>query len=192
MACAKHFPGHGDTELDSHTDLPIVEQERGRIEDVELAPFREAARRGVSSFMTAHVVYPALDTGLPATLSQTVLGLARAIPFEGVIVSDDLEMAAVAAQFEGGEAAVLAVRAGCDLLLCCRDVVRQEAAVRGLFDAVISGRIASTALWDADRRVEAMSVRFPNGARPPLTVIGRDEHLDLAERIRAASAAASE
>ncbi len=122
LACGKHFPGHGDTSVDSHFDLPVIHHDRARLEQIELPPFRAASGAGIASFMTAHVVVEALDPGVPATLSRAVCGsLLRAeIGFEGVLFSDDLEMAAVAARGAIEESAVEAVWAGCDALLICK------------------------------------------------------------------------
>ncbi len=133
LACGKHFPGHGDTSKDSHVDLPVVHQPRERIESVELVPFRAAAAAGVATLMTAHVVYPALDPARPATLSRAVCtDLREAIGFRGLLISDDLEMSAIAARMSVEEAAVQAVAAGCDALLVCWSDDKQERAVEAL------------------------------------------------------------
>jgi beta-N-acetylhexosaminidase len=133
LACGKHFPGHGDTSKDSHVDLPIVHQSRERLESVELMPFRAAVAAGVASLMTAHVVYPALDPSRPATLSATAsTDLRRSIGFSGMLVSDDLEMQAIAARTTIEEAAVHAIAAGCDALLVCWSDEKQERAVEAL------------------------------------------------------------
>ncbi|HVJ94946.1 MAG TPA: beta-N-acetylhexosaminidase [Labilithrix sp.] len=128
LSCLKHFPGHGDTTVDSHLELPRVERAREELTRIELAPFRELARdSAVHSMMTAHVVYPALDAS-PATLSHGICTklLREELGFEGVLFSDDLEMKAI--QLPVGEAAVLAVRAGCDVLLVCsREDLVEEA-----------------------------------------------------------------
>jgi beta-N-acetylhexosaminidase len=122
LACGKHFPGHGDTSVDSHFDLPVITHDRARLEQIELPPFRAASGAGIASFMTAHVVCEALDPGVPATLSRAICGsLLRAeIGFEGVLFSDDLEMAAVAARYPIEVSAVEAIWAGCDALLICK------------------------------------------------------------------------
>jgi len=133
LACGKHFPGHGDTSKDSHLDLPVVDQPRERLETVELAPFRAAAEAGVASMMTAHVVYPALDRERPATLSPAVCTDLRArIGFAGMLVSDDLEMQAIAARWPIEDAAVQAIAAGCDALLVCWSDEKQELAAEAL------------------------------------------------------------
>jgi beta-N-acetylhexosaminidase len=117
LSCGKHFPGHGDTTVDSHLALPRVERDRAGLERIEIAPFRALAKR-VDSLMSAHVVYPALDDG-PATLSRAICTdlLRGKLGFEGVLFSDDLEMKAIT--LGAGEAAVGAVLAGCDVVLVC-------------------------------------------------------------------------
>jgi beta-N-acetylhexosaminidase len=133
LACGKHFPGHGDTTKDSHVDLPVVDRDRERITRIELAPFRAAVDAGVASLMTAHVVYSAIDPAVPATLSHAVCTTLRdEIGFGGLLVSDDLEMRAVAARWAIEDAAVLAVAAGCDALLVCESDEQQERAVDAL------------------------------------------------------------
>ena len=122
LACGKHFPGHGDTSVDSHFDLPVIHHDRARLEQIEIPPFRAASGAGIASFMTAHVVCEALDPQVPATLSRAICAsLLRAeIGFEGVLFSDDLEMAAVAARYSIEDSAVEAIWAGCDALLVCK------------------------------------------------------------------------
>src|SRR5690242_19077696 len=130
LACGKHFPGHGDTSVDSHLDLPVIKHDRARLEHIELPPFRAASGAGIASMMTAHVVCEGLDPGVPATLSRAICAsLLRAeIGFEGVLFSDDLEMAAIAARYPIEEAAVEAVWAGGDALLVCKDEDAQDRA----------------------------------------------------------------
>ncbi|MEM7137263.1 MAG: beta-N-acetylhexosaminidase [Myxococcota bacterium] len=127
LSCAKHFPGHGDTDVDSHHALPVLRHDRTRLDDVELRPFRSAVGT-VPSVMTAHVVIEELDTA-PATLSSALIdGLLRdEIGFTGAVFTDDLEMKAVSAQYPVEESGVLAIEAGCDILLVCSDI---EAAGR--------------------------------------------------------------
>ncbi len=133
LACGKHFPGHGDTTRDSHVDLPAVDHPRERLESVELVPFRAAVATGVASLMTAHVVFPAIDARVPATLSRAVCtDLREAIGFGGMLISDDLEMKAIAARWTIEDAAVGAVAAGCDALLVCASDENQQRAVDAL------------------------------------------------------------
>jgi beta-N-acetylhexosaminidase len=165
LACGKHFPGHGDTSKDSHVDLPVVHQSRERIEQVELAPFRAAVEAQVASMMTAHVVYPALDPARPATLSAAVCtDLRQAIGFTGMLVSDDLEMQAIAARMSVGEAAVLSVAAGCDALLVCWSDEKQELAIEALAREAEKSEAFRSRCAEAHARVMAARRRIT--ARP--------------------------
>jgi beta-N-acetylhexosaminidase len=165
LACGKHFPGHGDTSLDSHVDLPSVEASRERLAAVELAPFRAAVSAGVASMMTAHVVYPALDAGVPATLSRLACTELRdAIGFRGMLVSDDLDMKAIAARWTIEEAAVGALAAGCDALLVCWSDEKQERAVAAL--AREAERSAAFRARCAEALVRVRQARERATARP--------------------------
>lgn len=156
-ACAKHFPGHGDTSQDSHKDLPRLPHALARLERVELAPFHALARAGVASVMTAHVVFEALDPMRPATLAPAVMRLLREqIGFDGCAISDDLEMSAVAEHFPLEEAAPGALAAGVDALLVCHTEAVQHRAIDLVRAAVEDGRIPRARLADARRRVAGL------------------------------------
>jgi beta-N-acetylhexosaminidase len=131
LPVGKHFPGHGDTSADSHEELPVVRAGRQTLLRRELLPFRRAARAGIPALMTAHVMYPALDRALPATLSRKILHdlLRERLRFRGAVISDALEMKAIADRYGIGEAAVLAVTAGCDVVLVCRGESVQAEAI---------------------------------------------------------------
>jgi beta-N-acetylhexosaminidase len=184
LACGKHFPGHGDTATDSHLELPRIDHAGPRLETVELAPF--AAAHALPMIMTAHVVFAALDADRPATLSRAVVtGLLRErFGYPGVIVSDDLDMKAIAATMGADVAAIAAIRAGCDALLLCRDRDNQLLAEEGLrkaaeTDAELRGRIAESAA-----RIRAMKQAHAQAAaRPPLDVVGCAAHRALAQRL---------
>ncbi len=157
VACGKHFPGHGDTHLDSHHDLPYVSHDPARLEKIELAPFAQLMPV-LRSLMTAHVVYPTLDPehpDTPATFSKKILTdrLKGALGFDGVVISDDLEMAAVAANTTPPERAVKALFAGADLLLICRQRQVWESAFYGILEAAKSDGILAERVADAARRV---------------------------------------
>lgn len=150
LSCGKHFPGHGDTLLDSHLALPTVNHSLARLEAVELLPFRMAL--DFPAFMTAHVVFPELDAHRPATLSPRVVGdlLRGDMGYEGVIISDDLEMKAVAKMHSIAESAILAIEAGCDVLLVCSDTdalfdAREELAARARRDVAFRARLDDAA-----------------------------------------------
>ena len=140
LTTAKHFPGHGDTAVDSHLTLPILSHNLDRLAQVELPPFQQAITAGVDAVMSAHLQVPALDAHYPATLSkQTLTGtLRQKLGFQGLIVTDALIMGAITQQYGPYEAAVLAVEAGADMLLMPSD---PEGAIRAVCEAVKVGRI---------------------------------------------------
>jgi beta-N-acetylhexosaminidase len=156
LATAKHFPGHGDTALDSHILLPTLDVPRERLEEIELPPFHAAVQRGVRAVMTAHISVPALDANSngarPATFSPAIVDgiLRQRFGFDGLIFSDALNMGAVAENYEAGEAAVLAIEAGCDIALYSAEVERTHAA---LCEAVAGGRITPQRIDESARRV---------------------------------------
>jgi beta-N-acetylhexosaminidase len=189
-ACGKHFPGHGDTSTDSHLELPLVEHPPERLREVEFAPFRAAVEAGVATIMTAHVLVPSLDEEVPATLSKRIVGLLREeLGYQGVILSDDLEMKAIAASYTVPDAAVRAVAAGCDgVLICSGDHDVQAAALEALVHAVEEERIPMARIEDALKRQQRAKERFlaadvaakPKGGKALRQALGRDEHRAIA------------
>ncbi len=165
LCCAKHFPGHGDTRSDSHLELPLLAHDRQRLEAVELPPFRTAIAAGVASVMTAHLLLPALDRHHPATLSSAVLtGLLRQqMAFGGLIVTDALVMEAIAGRYGAGEAAVLAVEAGADLVLMPAD---PDAAIDAIVAAVHSGRLLHADLEAKLQRRRRALAQLPPQSQP--------------------------
>ncbi len=189
LACGKHFPGHGDTATDSHLELPRLEHGWERLEAIELVPFRRAAQAGLPMIMTAHVVFAALDATQPATLSPQVIDglLRRTLGYRGVIVSDDLDMRAIADHVGIGDAAVRAIAAGCDALLLCRDVGHQREARDALLAAGARDPALAARLAEAAARVRAMKAAHA-AARdaapaPGLDVVGALAHRRLADRL---------
>jgi len=159
-ACAKHVPGHGDTVEDSHHALPVLDHDRARLEAVELPPFAAAVGAGVASLLTAHVLLPRLDPDAPATLSPVLRELIReGLGFEGVVFSDDLDMAAVAERFTPAEIVERAAASGVDVLLACRDPERQRALADALEQAPRASLEASLS------RVRELKRRWVGGAR---------------------------
>ena len=188
-ACGKHFPGHGDTSVDSHHVLPIVEHPPDRIERVELVPFRAAIAADVSSIMTAHVLVPSLDAERPATLSPRIIAMLKeSLNFQGFVVTDDLEMKAISDQYGTSEATVAAIAAGCDAVsLCWTDHEAQMAALEAVIHAVERGTLPLKRVEDAMARQRRMKERFLAPPQPvPLTgtalrtLLGRDEHQAIA------------
>ena len=162
-ACGKHFPGHGDTSTDSHHELPLVEHPIEQLRVRELLPFRAAIDAGVATLMTAHVFLPALDETRPATLSRRIVhGLLReTLGYDGVVLSDDLEMKALSADYAVPEAAVLAIEAGCDgVLVCSSNYDTQAATIEALIYAVETGRLALTRVEEALARIRRAKARW--------------------------------
>jgi beta-N-acetylhexosaminidase len=160
-ACTKHFPGHGDTAMDSHHALPVVDKPLSALERLELLPFRETLE-DMPSMMTAHIIYPALDS-LPATLSSRILtGLLRdEWGYEGVIVTDSMGMAAIDANWGRGEAAVLSILAGADMLEGLGSVKSQVATFEALEAAERDGRVSGERITRSLERLRAMARRYP-------------------------------
>lgn len=186
-ACGKHFPGHGDTSQDSHLALPKLPHDLKRLRDVELVPFAAWAKAGLSSVMTAHVIFEALDPGLPATMSARVLtGLLRQeLGFDGVIVSDDLEMKAIADHFSVERAVVEGVIAGVDLFLVCHHARVQRSAIHAVVSAVKQGRLTAERLEQSRARIAALARRFAHGPEDLFHTLGSARHRELAQGLDA-------
>ena len=196
-ACGKHFPGHGDTSTVSHLELPLVEHPPDRLREIEFAPFRAAIDAGVATIMTAHVLVPSLDDQRPATLSARIVNdlLRRELGYTGVILSDDLEMKAIAKQYAVPAAAVMAIEAGCDgLLICSGDHETQAAALEAVIHAVEDERLPMARVEDALTRHQRAKERFlassiRGGVARPLSgralrdAIGRDAHRAIADQM---------
>jgi beta-N-acetylhexosaminidase len=193
-ACGKHFPGHGDTSVDSHLELPLVEHPPDRLRAVEFVPFRAAVQADVATIMTAHVLVPSLDEDRPATLSRRVVTdlLRNELGYGGVILSDDLEMKAIAHTYAVPDAAVMAIDAGCDgVLICSGDHAAQAAALEALVHAVETQRLPYARVEDALQRQQRAKERFLGAvmtSRPAKwqslrQLIGREEHKAIADEM---------
>lgn len=168
VACGKHFPGHGDTNADSHKELPLVTASRERLEQIEFPPFRQAAANGVATMMTAHVLYRALDEKRPATLSAPIIGklLREEFQYDGVVLTDDLEMHAIIDHYGVEDAAVQSILAGCDMPLICKDRNREVAALSAVDKAVADGTITGERLEQSLARIARLKERFLLPYRP--------------------------
>jgi beta-N-acetylhexosaminidase len=186
-ACGKHFPGHGDTSQDSHLELPTLHHSLERLERVELAPFRAAAAAGIASFMTAHVVFQAVDAQHPATMSRAVLtGILREkLGFDGLVVSDDVEMKAIADNYGVEEAVLFGLNAGVDHFLCCHTADLAHRAVDAIVAAVQTGKLSEQTLATAARRFQTVRDRYekPVGDAAGLSALRTPAHLQLVARI---------
>lgn len=195
LTTAKHFPGHGDTAVDSHLDLPVLNHEWERLQQIELPPFRAAIAAGVDGIMSAHLQIPALDPDYPATLSDKILTeqLRGSLGFAGLIVTDALIMGAIANRYGNNEAAVLAVAAGADILLMPPDPV---AAIQAVCEAVETGRIPAERIrasveriWQAKQKVCAVS-SLPDSCHAWETPVSGLEANALTTRLSMPTAAA--
>ena len=190
VACGKHFPGHGDTSQDSHLELPGVSASCERLEAVELPPFARAVTHGVASLMTAHVVYPALDPHHPATLSRAILTdlLRRRFGFDGLVLTDDLEMRAIADHGGVEDAAVRALQAGADMLLICKEPAQQVAAMEAVLKAVEADEIDRAQIEMSLARIKRTKQRFllpyvPADISAARLIVGSRSHRVLLDKI---------
>ncbi len=165
--CVKHFPGHGDTHVDSHRDLPTVDKSLAELERFEFAPFRRAAPHA-PAMMTAHIVYPALDPVLPATMSRPILtGLLRErMDYRGVIITDGMDMHAIALRYDAGDAAVNALLAGADMVMALGSRATQEATLDAIAAAIADGRLPRAEVDAKLARLDRLAGLHPAGATP--------------------------
>jgi beta-N-acetylhexosaminidase len=173
LACAKHFPGHGDTNVDSHYDLPIIPHNRSRLDSIELYPFKELAKQGIASFMVAHLNIPALDNrpNRPSTLSHAIItGIARGeMNFDGLIFTDAMEMKGVTKYFEKGQAEAEAILAGNDILLLPEDV---QAAITLIEKYLAEGKIDTAQIDASVKRVLSAKYKVGLHSFKPLSLEG--------------------
>jgi beta-N-acetylhexosaminidase len=186
-ACGKHFPGHGDTSQDSHLELPRLPHSLERLEQIELKPFAAAAKAGIPSMMTAHVIFEPLDSVYPATMSKPVLtGILRGkMGYDGLIVTDDIEMRAIADHYGIEETVVRGINAGVDHFLCCHTADIAHRAIDAIIRAVESGAVSRETLATANRRIARFADRYarPAIAKPDLSSLRSEAHLAVIERM---------
>jgi beta-N-acetylhexosaminidase len=190
IACAKHFPGHGNTLVDSHDDLPVEEADIERLRSVELVPFKKAFRARLDMVMTAHIKFPKIDPKWPVTLSKTFIQdlLRNELRYRQIVISDDLDMKALAKNFDRNDLPVRALEAGCDILLYCNEFDRPEIALKSVEAALKEGRLTAKQIDESYARV--IAVKKESLVKPdpmPWTqaskVIGADDHHRLADGI---------
>ena len=192
LAVGKHFPGHGDTTVDSHLGLPVVPHDQARLWAVELAPFVAAIDAGIPALMTAHLLVPALDPERPATLSRPILTelLRERLGFSGLLVSDDLLMRGIADTTPPGEAAMRFLEAGGDCVLICRDEAAQRQAILAVAEAVETGRLSEARVRLSCDRIAKAKAQYlgrgmPASAETIRGVVGCAAHRRVAELLRA-------
>lgn len=189
ITTAKHFPGHGDTCADSHFTMPLVQHDKARLDKVELPPFKAAIEQGVHAIMTAHVVFPAIEKtpDLPATLSKAVLTdlLRDELGFRGVVITDCLEMAAIANGVGVTQGAVKTVQAGADIVLISHKEERQRAAMDAVFAAMESGLISLERIDESFQRIQRLKQTIQKEV-PKLNLMQPDS-LALSKKVQKAA-----
>ena len=184
MANVKHFPGHGDTNIDSHLAMPTIDHDLDRLEQTELAPFKAAIAGGVDSVMTAHIIFKAID-GLPATLSRKVLtGLLREkMGFKGLIMTDSMSMDAISDNYTSEKGCVMAINAGADLLCMRLSPEMQSRCWRRVLEAVKSGEISIETIDAAVGRILSYKQKYGLMEAPPMPQPVYPTHEALADEI---------
>ncbi|PWU13679.1 MAG: beta-N-acetylhexosaminidase [Bdellovibrio sp.] len=191
IPCGKHFPGHGNTLVDSHEDLPVEQTDLERLRAVELKPFLRAFRSGLEMVMSSHILFPRIDPEWPVTLSEIFLRriLREELRYRHLVISDDLDMKALSNHYDPRLVPVRALQAGIDLLLYCNDPSSPERAIDAICKAVVDGWLDRRQLEESFGRIEQFKREHP-GAKPrpaketALRLVGAAEHLELAATIR--------
>lgn len=186
LPCGKHFPGHGDTPEDSHLRLPILPATWERLERFELQPFRAAIAAQVPLLMTAHILYGVIDADLPVTLSKRAIYtlLRQTMGYRGVVVTDDIHMGAIANGWTPEAAAVQAIAAGCDLVLCCRDPSVTQRAMTQVEAAIAARDLAAEFVEAAAERIGALFDQLGRLPAPsPPSIIGCAAHRQLVDTL---------
>lgn len=185
-ACAKHFPGHGDTNKDSHHELPTLPHDMDRLNKIELPPFKAAVTAGVAAVMTAHVIFTPIDE-YPGTLSDEIINglLRKRLGFDGLVMSDDMQMKAISENYGFDEALVMSANAGVDLFWICHSSELQNRAIDVLIKACESGKLPRKRLEEAARHLDAVMAKFvkPPAAKLDMSAIGAAEHQAVAQKI---------
>ncbi len=187
LACAKHFPGHGDTVVDPHQDLPVFRGDMKRLRFAELVPFMALISAKVPMIMTAHILLPEIDAELPASLSRKILGgLLRDTKFDGVILADDLGMGAITKRRSPEDSAVLTFQASSDMALLCHDWKLVPSVLERISSARTRGEFDNNEWEQGHRRIERLrqGLLFAHQRTPSLAVVGCAEHRAIAEEIR--------
>ncbi|MCA1031412.1 beta-N-acetylhexosaminidase [Bacillus timonensis] len=168
ISVIKHFPGHGDTSVDSHKELPILRHDLNRLKRVELIPFVEAIDKGADMVMSAHLFLPKIDSSAPATLSKKIMTdlLRTELRFEGVAITDDLTMRAISRKYSIEEAAVKAIQAGNDIVLIANGPANIELAIQAILDAVKKGEITEDRIDQSLHRILSLKQKYKLADKP--------------------------
>ena len=176
ISVVKHFPGHGDTSVDSHIGLPTVNNDLERLNSFELIPFAEAIKSGADAIMIAHIRLPKIDPNHPASFSQIIISdvLRKNMQFDGVVITDDMTMGAIVNNYDIGEAAVKSIQAGSDIILVCHDFAKQEAVIKAIQTAAENEVIAPERIDQSVYRILKLKQKY---GLTDSTVPGADPHI---------------
>lgn len=190
LPCAKHFPGHGDTVIDSHYDLPVEQADLARLESVELVPFKKAFRSRLDLLMTAHIYFPKIDPEWPATLSEIFLKkiLREELRYRGFVITDDLGMKALADKYSAELIPIRALQAGVDMLLYCNEPETPPVALAALEKAVADNKLTKDQVLASHKRIldlkaENLKNPDPMDFKSSQQFIGSQVHQQLSEGI---------
>ncbi|MFD1453757.1 MULTISPECIES: beta-N-acetylhexosaminidase [Oceanobacillus] len=194
MTSLKHFPGHGDTNVDSHLDLPVISHEMERLENIELVPFKACIEAGADSVMAAHVYFPAIEPeeDIPATLSKRVYVdlLRKKLGFTGVITTDCMEMKAISNSIGTEKGAVKALQAGTDFVMISHTYAVQEGAIQEIVSAVENGKLSLSCIEKSIQRIQMLKEKYTSWrdfhfpeAKDALQIVGSQKHRQLAQTV---------
>lgn len=191
LSCAKHFPGHGHTIIDSHEELPVEDADLKRLHEVELVPFKKALRSRVDMVMTGHILFKSVDKDWPVTLSEFFLKkmLRDELKYKGLIITDDLDMKAMAKHYDKGFIPVRALQAGADLILYCNEPESPPVAIETIMTAVAQGQHPKAELeYTLNRILDVKKIKMLNPDPRPISeameIIGHPDHQYLADCLR--------
>jgi len=185
LSCAKHFPGHGGTSADSHHELPVLNLTAAELEARDLEPFRALCEVAVPFVMTAHILFPQIDPDLPATLSRKILHhyLRDLWGYDGIVISDDLDMDAVSQRFTKDDAAALAIQAGCDMFIVAQRPARAFELCKDMLRSVQDGKLSEERLHRSFRRVKNLLRNTKRHTPHILDEAIRSKHAELSRRL---------
>lgn len=189
MPCAKHFPGHGNTLVDSHDDLPIEETSMEQLEERELIPFKKAFRARMDFVMTSHILFKNIDPDHPVTLSKKIITdkLRNELRYKNIVITDDLDMGALSKNYSTEEIPVRALQAGCDILLYCNKPEVPPIAINAVKEALANGDISEEQVKNSIQKIVDIKSKKMNIEMPTLddalSIINNEEHQKIAEAI---------
>ena len=181
ISVVKHFPGHGDTSVDSHVGLPVINNDADRLKGFELVPFASAIENNTDGIMIAHILLPKIDSDNPASMSKTIITdmLRDEMDFKGIVITDDMTMGAIVKNYNIGEAAVRSINAGSDIILVCHGFDNQVAVIDALRKAASDGRITQKRIDESLYRIIKLKNKYMLADKPsePADVSNINQHI---------------